>query len=112
MDGLDFFAVLLWPALTVLGMFNKERVVRISGWMTLRLEKRIEVPERAFNEPIGRHLGETHAKKDLLELLSDHQKRMQMTARKWYTCRGEIVLLELLVLPAAIPQHFSRQFSV
>ena len=80
MDGLNFFAVLLWTALTVLGMFNKERVVRISGWMTLRLEKRIEVPERAFNEPIGRHLGETHAKEDLLELLSDHQKRMQMTA--------------------------------
>ena len=36
---------------------------------------------------------------------------MQMTARKWYTRRSEVVLLELLVLPAAIPKHFSRQLS-
>ena len=112
MHGFDFFAVFLRPALTVLGVLNEEGVVCISGWMALRLKQRIEVPERALNVPIGRHLSETHAKEDLLELLPDHQKRMQVTARKWHTCRGEVVLLELLVLPAAIPHHFSRQFSL
>ena len=73
MHGLDFFAVFLRPALTILGVLDEESVVRISGRMALRLEQRIEVPERTFNEPICRHLSETHAEEDLLELFSDHQ---------------------------------------
>lgn len=68
---LDPFAVVFRPTLTVFGMLDEERVMCISSWVALRLEKSIEVPERALYEPIGRHLREAHFEEDLFELLSD-----------------------------------------
>ena len=71
MNCLDLFAVIFRPALTILGVLDEEGVVCVSGRVTLWLEQSIEIPERALDEPIGRHFTETHTEEDFLELLSD-----------------------------------------
>ena len=54
------FFVLLGYAVAADGVLAEECVLQVSGWMTLRLEKRVEVPERAFDPAICRHLIEAH----------------------------------------------------
>lgn len=38
---------------------QEEGVMLVPGWVLLRLEQRVKVPERAFYEVVGRHLAET-----------------------------------------------------
>ena len=42
------------------GVFQEEGVVHVSGWMRLRLEQRVEVPEARLHELVGWHLVEAH----------------------------------------------------
>ena len=70
---------------------NEERVLRIAGRMALRLEQRVEVPERRLHELVGGHLREAHLQKDLAELRSHHQQRMQVTALRLLAQGAEIV---------------------
>ena len=37
----------------------------VPGWVLLRLEESVKVPEAALHEVVGRHLRETHLKEDL-----------------------------------------------
>lgn len=39
---------------------DKECIMGVSGWMMLRLEKSVEIPETVFNISIRSHLFETH----------------------------------------------------
>lgn len=49
-----------FPPLGDLGLTRQEEgVVLVSGWVLLGLEEGVKVPERAFYEVVGRHLGET-----------------------------------------------------
>lgn len=49
-----------FPPLGDLGLTGQEEgVVLVSGWVLLGLEEGVKVPERAFYEVVGRHLGET-----------------------------------------------------
>jgi hypothetical protein len=47
--------------------------VSISCWMTLRLEKSVEIPERTFNVSISFHFLKAHLQKDFFELFSNTQ---------------------------------------
>ena len=41
------------------GVLDEKRVVCVAGRVRLRLEQRVEVPERRLHELVGRHLLET-----------------------------------------------------
>lgn len=47
---------------------DEEGIVGVSSWMTLRLEKGVEVPEGRLNISVGWHLFEAHLEEDLPEL--------------------------------------------
>ena len=47
----------------------------------LRLEERIEVPERGLDVLVGRHLVEPHLEEDLPELLLHFEQWVQRTGR-------------------------------
>ena len=59
--------------------------------MALRLEQRIEVPERRLHELIRGHLRETHFQKNLAELGTNHQQGMEITALRLFAQRAEVV---------------------
>ena len=57
---LDSFQVLGWDRVALGWVGQEESVVHVTSWMTLRLEKRIEIPERTLNPSASRHLIESH----------------------------------------------------
>ena len=59
--------LLLSPPLTR----QEERVVHVPRRVRLRLEERVEVPERRLDEAVRRHLREAHLEEDLPELRAD-----------------------------------------
>ena len=65
------FHVVSWDRITLRWFFDKESIVSISGWMTLRLEKSVKVPEGTFDISIGFHFLEAHFQKDFFELFSN-----------------------------------------
>lgn len=93
-------------------LLEEESIMSISGGMTLRLEKRVEVPERTLDKAIRRHLRETHFEEDFFELLTDEEKRMKVTTRERHASSIEVVLLEGLVLPGTGAHHLRSQFSL
>jgi hypothetical protein len=75
-------------------VLEEEGVVHVSSRMTLRLEKSVEIPERALNESIGRHLVEAHTQQDFSELRSDFHEGMQVTTTDITSSRFPVLLLE------------------
>ena len=67
------FTVFFWNSIGIDWVFEEESIVSIARWMSLRLEKSVEIPERTLNEPVSWHLVETHLRKNLPELSSDFQ---------------------------------------
>jgi len=108
----SLFHVLLWNLKAICWFLNEECVVHVSCWVTLWLEKCIEVPEGAFNVPVSRHFLETHFQEDFLELLTNLHERMTVTTMAHCSLCIEIIVFKLLVLPIARPQHFRGQVSL
>lgn len=86
--------------------------MHVSSWMTLWLEKSIEVPEGTLAIPVSWHLSEAHLKEDFSELLSNQEKGMEMASSSGNTLGFEVKLLELLVLPGSRSKHFSGELSL
>ena len=75
--------------------------MHVSGRMTLRLEKGIEVPERAFHEPVSGHFVESHLKENSSEKLSYFQQGVAMSTVTHLTNCIKVVYLELSVFPTS-----------
>ncbi len=56
----DALLVFLRHSLASNRVLTEESILQIASWMTLRLEKSIEVPERTLDPTVGRHLIEAH----------------------------------------------------
>jgi hypothetical protein len=80
--------------------------------VTLRLEKCIEVPERALNEFASGHLVEAHFQKDFSELSAHLQERVKMSALWDLTLSVEVVFLEFGLFPCSAPDHINSQVSL
>ena len=76
MSVLDCLTIPLWDTFAFMRVFYEEGIVHISGWVTLRLEQGIEVPERALNISVSWHFIESHLQEDLSEVGPYFQKRM------------------------------------
>lgn len=50
---------------------QEESIMGVTCRMLLRLEECIEIPERALDIAISRHLGETHLEENVAELSSN-----------------------------------------
>ena len=53
--------------------------------MSLGLEEGIEVPEGRLNELVRGHFLEAHLHEDLTELVTDLEKRMEITSLEFFT---------------------------
>jgi len=95
----DALHVLLGNAVAHNGSLAEESVLEITSGMTLGLEKSIEVPERALNPTVGRHLVEAHREKNFSELRSNLKKRVKMAALRWLSSSINVSLFELSGLP-------------
>ena len=73
------------------GVADEEGVLRIASRVTLRLEQRIEVPERRLHELVRRHLREPHLQKDLAELRSNHQQGMKIPRLRLFPQCTEVI---------------------
>jgi hypothetical protein len=60
MNILNTIAIFCREIFTVYWLFQEESVMHITGRVTLRLEKSIEVPERALNKFASWHFIESH----------------------------------------------------
>lgn len=60
MSAADSLFVLLRHRVAEDGVLAEESILEVTGGMTLGLEKRIEVPERTLDPPVGWHLVEAH----------------------------------------------------
>lgn len=83
----------------------------ITGRVALGLEKRVEVPERAFDIPLSWHLVEAHLQQNLAELRAHFKQRVEVAALGDLADSVEVVLLELGVFPAACAQHISSELG-
>ena len=86
-------------------MRNKESIVSITSWVSLRLEKSIKVPERTFNIAVCLHLFETHLNQNFNELSSCFHEEMQISVFNFKSFSFWIEFLELLLLPRSICYH-------
>jgi hypothetical protein len=82
-----------------LGMGDEKSIMSISGRMSLGLEKRIEVPERAFHVSSGFHFLESHFTQDLDELLLSFHQQVEVSILDIESLGLRIELLEFLLLP-------------
>ena len=80
--------------------------------MTLGLEKRVEVPERALDPSIGGHLIEAHREENLTELCPILEQWVQVTALGHLTHSVDVRLFERRSLPGARSQHFCGKLSL
>lgn len=51
----------------------------VSGRVSLRLEKRVEIPEAALYKPVSGHFIKAHLKQSLSELRPHFHQRVQMS---------------------------------
>lgn len=86
--------------------------MHVAGWMTLGLEERIEVPERALDPAICRHFIEAHGKKNFAELSSHLEQRVQVTALRDLASRIDVCLFELCSLPLTCAEHVGCELSL
>lgn len=84
---------------------QKKGVVRVAGRVLLRLKKRVEVPERAFNELRSVHFFEAHFQQRVSELRAHFEQRMQAPALRQYAFGGEVVFFERELLPLTAFDH-------
>ena len=73
------------------GVADEERVLGITGGVTLGLEQSIEVPEGGLHELVGGHFLETHLQQNLAELSTHHQQGMQIATLGLLSKSTEIV---------------------
>lgn len=111
-DIFNFLPELLRELLAVDGVLEEKGVVHISRRVALRLEKSIEVPEGALYVPIGGHFIETHLQKNLSEVSSYLQERVQMASVSQKSIGVKVKLLELGVFPRTGPNHLSSQVGI
>jgi hypothetical protein len=71
MNLLGSFHIFLRYTYTILWALDEECIVHVSRWVTLGLEKSVEIPERALNKSIRRHFFETHTQENFFELFTD-----------------------------------------
>ena len=76
---LDLLQVFFREGVRRLGLAHEERVMCVAGRVLLRLEERVEVPERGLDVLVGWHLVEPHLQEDLPELLLDFEQWVQRT---------------------------------
>ena len=86
-------------------MRNKEGIMSITSWVSLRLEKSIKVPERTLNIAISLHLFETHLNQNFNKLSSCFHEEMQISIFNFKSLGFWIKFLELLLLPRTICYH-------
>lgn len=84
--------------------------MHVSCWVTLRLEKCVEVPERTLDEPVCWHFFEAHTQEDFFELFTNLHERMAMASMTHWSLSIEIVFLEGFIFPFTCPQHFCCYF--
>jgi len=83
--------------------------MHVSRRVGLRLEQRIEVPERRLNEPISGHLVEAHLEQSLSKLGTNFQKRMQVATVRHLTSSVQVCLFELSIFPCSSSKHICGQ---
>lgn len=64
---------------SILRMSDEESIMSISGRMGLRLEQRIEIPERAFYISVSFHFFKSHLNQNLNKLLTSFHQKMEIT---------------------------------
>ena len=100
MNFLYFFSILLRELFALDRLFKEKGIMHVSRWVALRLEKRVEVPERTLYKLCSGHLIETHFKKNLSEQGSNLEQRVQVAAVGDLTLSIEVEFLEFSVLPS------------
>ena len=88
---------------------QEERVVAVPRRMLLRLEQRVEVPERRLYVVVGGHLLEAHLQQDGAELVAHLHERVESAGGGGDTARLEVVLLQRGGGPGGGAQHVQRQ---
>lgn len=104
--------VLLRHTVAVDRVFAEEGVLEVTGWVTLRLEQRVEVPERRLDPAVRRHLIEAHGEQDFAELSPDFEEGVEVTALGSLASRVDVRLLEGGSLPGTRAEHLSRQLRL
>ena len=88
---------------------DEERIVRIACGVRLRLEERIEIPERTLHPLVRGHFGESHLHEDLAEFGPYLEEWVQVPAPHRGPERVEIERFEFRGLPRPAVQHFLGQ---
>lgn len=83
MHGFHSLQVVFREFVAELRVRNEESVMGISGWMLLRLEKRVKVPKGIFHVVVGRHFRKAHFQEDLSEFSSHFEQRMEESRGRW-----------------------------
>mmetsp|Transcript_23048 Transcript_23048/g.75139 ORF Transcript_23048/g.75139 Transcript_23048/m.75139 type:complete len:313 (-) Transcript_23048:55-993(-) len=112
-ESLDALEVVFRNALHFGGVGHEKRVVRVACGVLLRLDERVEVPERRFHKVVRRHLLEPELEKDVPELLSHLEERVEVaSARRLASKRRKVVRLKLRRLPRPVREHVSRELRL
>lgn len=111
MNILDFLEVLFVINSCLFWFTDKECIMSISGWMGLRLEKSIKVPERWLYVTIGFHFLESHLCENFNKLLFSFHKNMKISILNFSTFWVWIELFEVSLLPWAIRDHCACKIS-
>lgn len=111
MNILDFFEILFVVNSCLFWFTNEESIMSVSGWMGLRLEKSIKVPERWFNITIGFHFLESHLCENLNKLLFSFHKNMKVSILDFSTFWVWIEFFEVSLLPWTIWNHSACKIS-
>ena len=111
MNILDFFKILFVVNSCLFWFTNEESIMSVSGWMGLRLEKSIKVPERWFNITIGFHFLESHLCENLNKLLFSFHKNMKVSILDFSTFWVWIEFFEVSLLPWTIWNHSACKIS-
>lgn len=83
-------------------MWDKKSIMCISCWMSLRLEKSIEVPERTFHITICFHFLETHFNQDLDQLSTCLHQKMKISILNIQSFSSGVELFKRSLLPRTI----------
>ena len=82
--------------------WDEEGIVSISGRVSLGLEERVEVPERAFYVSAGIHFLEAHLSQNFNELLASLHQMMEISILELDSFGCWIEFLEFYLLPWVI----------
>ena len=97
------FHIFLGHTNAILWALDEEGIVHVSCWVTLRLEKCVEVPERTLDISVCWHFFEAHTQEDFFELLTNLHERMAMASMTHWSLSVEIVFLEGFIFPVTCP---------